>query len=85
MKKEFDIQNATKEELVEHYSSKIKESVKIYGEEISYRTHLSDLHDAVKAYGFDKVLVYKFLDFLKENGNLSNLSHDAITSFIKYL
>ena len=34
---------------------------------------------------FDKVAVYQLLDFLKQKGHLSNLSHDAITSFIKHL
>ena len=48
----------------------------------SIESHLLDYKDVNS---FDKIAVYQLLDFLKKKGHLSNLSHDAITSFIKHL
>jgi len=65
------------------YTQKILNDIMRLGVcEQAIESHLLDYKDVNS---FDKVAVYQLLDFLKQKGHLSNLSHDAITSFIKYL
>jgi len=68
-------------DLNEHYFELIRSENEKVGE--AYFRAYGDY--IIRNNQFDKLSLYQLLDFLKEKGHLSNLSHDAITSFIKYL